>query len=260
MASYRQKQKSPDVAFKPLISNAIVKAITDLAAMQYKLHKVDFTPEELLQLFIPPEQHALLLESYRLAAPRGFVSELYLTLPPKDAALMGVQVASMKFDWDNRRHPDAWLVPNNHGASASMSIRTLQPACPPQLRETFLRMFNDMVAIAYRFGMCRWVYESLNNPKVCSNAAKLRYYWPCILPLLRKAGQPELASELAEPNVRAGEQVILPPDIRPYLKETNTTLARAHFIEADQVPIGNIKMSCQLREVQFFDGKFTGMI
>ena len=253
MARFKEKEQ----AFKSNVSQGVIRAIHHFAQMQYKLYKHDFQPSELLRLFVAPERRELLHDSYEIAAPRGFISELYVQLPVDTS--YGVPHVDLRFQWSSRDVPDAFLVPNDMGASVIRPVPGLQPDCPDELRKLFMRTFNDMVDIAFKFGQCVWVYEQLNNPNVCRTPAQLRYYWPAILPLLRKAGYHIMAQPIAEPNARAGASVNLPHDVAAVLKETNETLARAHFIEPEQANAKKFKLNYELMQVLFRE-KFAGVV
>lgn len=254
----KYKGRQPEVAFKHPKAANIERAIHDIAQMQFKMHKYDFTANDLLRLFVAPDYREVLTNAYKIAPPRGFVSELYVTLPV--VSDYGVEKGRLRFSWDCRSHRDGFTVPTDEGASPDTPVLELQADCPEELRKTFMRTFNDMVDIAYRFGMCKWVFQQLNKPTVCKTPPQLRYYWPAVLPLMRKAGFREEADAMNEASPRAGQAVRLPQDVAPYLKETNETLARAHFIDADQAAAVRCKMTYSMLEIHFKDGKFPGLI
>lgn len=247
-----------DTAFRGRTLGNIGSSISKLATAQFRLAKKDFSGDQLLQLLVPSERRQTLKDAYAIANPRGFVHDLYVELDmgePKDANHKGI----LNFCWSAASVPDAFLVPNDCGASAGKPVKLLQPDCPQELVDEFLGTFNDMMDISYRFGLCNWVFSELN--KVCKSPAQMRYYWPALLPLMKMAGMHDEANELAEPSPRAGSAV----DINRcaavgWLSTADSIIARAQMI--------NVAAANNLRSPRLgyavvrrnFLGKFEGVV
>jgi len=167
----------------------------------------------------------------------------------------------VRFYWDNRTFPLAFLVPNDAGASEDKAVREVQPDVPAETGAKFARMFKDVVEVSYRFGLVAWVFNQLNRSDVCKTPQQMRYAWPCIVPLMAKAGYREDAAALAEPSARAGEKLVIPPHVHKHLKTSNDIVARAGFIEADQLP-KDTRMTYRILGTQFLDGaeQFDGYV
>jgi hypothetical protein len=84
------------------------------------------------------------------------------------------------------------------------------------------------------------------------------------VPILRSAGEDQLAHNLAQPSPRAGDKATAPPWILPYLKPTYDIVAKSFLLREVQEPkIDNGGVTYKLHMPSFEDGQghqFSGFV
>lgn len=216
------------------------KTIAYMQSKQERLTKQPFTTSELLQLFVDPDHHSLLVDSYQLCEPTGREYELFVRreVVPEH----GGGVAHIRFYWSGLSLSNGFYVPHRVGSSIDFPA-TVRPEAPAELVERFEQVADDLIGIRYRFDQVIKVLDVLNQPKVCRSLAQMRYHWPCIVTILRKANCHDLADSVSEPNARAGGEAVIPANTRRLLAETNRTITSHVLI--DDIPDSDTPLPIQ---------------
>jgi hypothetical protein len=242
----------------PLINAAhrqVDQAIFSLAMRQYKHIKLPFSFDDLRQLFIAPEWRARLTEVFEHAAPGGVTYDLHVGVNDQRVGNGDrLRPVTVGFNWRSG-NKGGFLPPRGIGTSLSPVI-DVQADCPSELQEKFAHMMHELCGVAYHFGEVRHVLTKLNVKEVCPSAAAIRYYWPCLVPLLELAHNQSLADELREPNARASWYAKLPMDISNMLQRTNEFVACALLVE-DPGTV-DLPVAYTMNEVRF--SGFQGLI
>jgi hypothetical protein len=210
----------------------VLKAIGRMESKQIALAMQSFKPSELMTLFVDPEHHYVLMEAYRLCEPSGHTTELFVRceVPPE----YGNKTASIRFWWNTSVAFEAFYVPFKEGGDATWPVSPRREA-PPELVERFDQLATDWITTAYRFAQVRRTLALLNKPRVCRTLAQMRYYWPCIVMILRSAGHKDLADSIVDINPRA-DNANLSRDLWRLLAPSNQTVASHMLIEDVPAP------------------------
>jgi hypothetical protein len=248
------KAKSPG----PLINavhTQINRAIFSLAMRQYKQIKLPFTFDDLRRLFVRPEWRDTLTRTFEYAAPGGVTYDLHVgVLDQRVGGGDRLRPVTVGFNWRSGSS-DGFLVPRGVGTSMS-PVLDVAGDCPSELQEKFEHMMHELCGVAYHFGEVKWLLSKLNLKEVCPSSAAIRYYWPCLVPLLELANNQPLADELREPNHRASWYAKLPMPVSNMLQRTNEFVACAMLVEDPGTT--NLPVAYQMNEVRF--GSFQGLI
>lgn len=210
----------------------VTQIIEAMEKQQLELATQPFRPDDLLVLFVDPAVHDVLKQAWKLVEPSGSSQELW-TICDKPAKTMGAggsAVAHLKFSWHYFQNADAFYVPKRAGAEKTTAVRFREDA-PRHLVERFMQVATDYIDITWRFSLVLQTFKALNDPKVCTTLAQMRYVWPCIYTLMAKAGYPEEAALVEEASARAGDTVRVPFAMVPDLKPTHDTIMRALLLE-----------------------------
>jgi hypothetical protein len=237
------------------VHSQINQAIFGLAMRQYKQIKLPFTFDDLRRLFIAPEWRDTLTRTFAYAAPSGTTYDLHAgVLDQRVGTGDRLRPVTVGFSW-RASNNDGFLVPRGTGSSLN-PVLDVQADCPSELQEKFEHMMHELCGVARDFGEIKWVLAKLNLKEVCPSAAAIRYFWPCIVPLLELAHQEKLADELREPNHRASWYAKLPMNVSNLLQSTNEFVARAMLV--DDPGVTSLPVAYQMNEVKF--GSFQGLI
>lgn len=237
------ERRSPP--FTHNVTKAINATLSGMETLHQKLAKENFTAAELLDLFVDPAHHHTLTHAYQICEPSGQTQELFVRC--EVPVEYGAGVVHMRFSWHGLDTPDGFYVPYRAGS-------TLMYACEIRYEDAladniakFERVRDDLIGIAYRHACVRRVFTALNRNAVCSTPAQMRYHWPCIVSLLRRSGNEEMAERLQNPSPRAGDGARIPKDLGPLLSATNDTVARhAFLVDIPTPPVPSIPY--ELRE------------
>lgn len=216
--------QTPLPPFPPNMSGKIENVLIDMEAHQFRLAQEPFTIEELKLLFVDPQDRDVLSRAWDLVEPSGTVQELYTT--PNAALPFDAHII---FSWHRFNTEKAFYVPHLAGSKASYPV-SVRADAPAPLQDRFNGVYDQMVDVAYRFSQAIDVFKKLNDYTICKTPAQMRYVWPCLYTLVRKAGFPENAQLIAHPSERAGASVVVPPALLSRLKPTNDTVMRAMLV------------------------------
>lgn len=206
----------------------LINVVSHMRATEIALVKQDFKMPDLLTLFIDPAHHDVLQRAYTLSEPSGHTQELYYRVPIP--AEWGGGEGYVRFHWHGLDHPKAFIMPYQTGSHLTRPA-PVRPEAPAELKLRFEEVATDLLGVNYRFDQVDRTLRLLNNPEVCRSLPQVRYVWPCIVPLLRMAREPELADSVMSVNPKAaGAQ--LTPALRRMLAATNQTVA-THLLIAD---------------------------
>lgn len=234
-------KRAPQVACSGSKVRGIERAINAMRDKQVVMAKQSFTVEELMHLFVDPKHHEHLVYTYALTEPTGRMTKLHVRvdLPAEMIPFTDrPDDCFFRFKWHGSEHKPGFHTPHKEGAEDDYPAQ-LQPTAPPQYVEKYRQVERDLLDIQFRFAMVYKVFRGLNEPKHCKTLPQIRYVWPCIQILLKKAGYSEDAKALAEPSLRAGEKVALPPKLSSLLKDTNDTIVRAMMLDDVPTPSDN---------------------
>jgi hypothetical protein len=223
------RQRSIQPAFNHAFASRIERTINDLAVKQNRLHQVQFSCEELRQLFIPPTQRRTLTHAYQLqeGGPYGF-QQLYVAFSNPVCLPWYKPRMKFQFKWENTS--DGFLVPRQ-GWSSDNPATVLDDA-PAELVEKFNDIVLYEVTTSFDWGLVKWVFNMLNNPEhACTTVAQIRYLWPCLVTLLQKSDLDEVARSVAEPSQRAGDRAKAPPYVMEHLKAAYDVVAKVALLE-----------------------------
>lgn len=218
-------------AFNGKIAAKIHDAIREMEAHQKLLAHQSFSASDLLQLFVDPQHHNVLMQAYELCEPSGQTQELYVRCEvPLE---WGGGVAHVRFRWHAINVPHAFYVPHKGGMSTNYPAR-MQDGAPQELRDRFEQVSMDLMQVARNFALVQNTLTKLNKVGVCETPAQMRYHWPCIVTLLRRASgsYASLADNIENASMRAGDQANIPVAMRGPVKETNEIIAR-HMLLLD---------------------------
>jgi hypothetical protein len=228
------------VAFSHKKAQGIRSAIEKMETQQIKFAKQPFEPSELLELFIYPPYRKTLVDAYKLCEPSGATMDMYISVP-LPIAMASPSKPRVHFQWHHHNCKDGFYVPFKVGSHRDKPAFVRDDA-PEHLKERFNQVCEDMIDIHWRFSQCLSVFYQLNKTKVCKTPAQMRYVWPCIYTLLKKAGFDDEADMVSEPSARAGDAVTVPNELAPLLKPTNDTILRALLLDDmqpnDKLPVG----------------------
>jgi hypothetical protein len=237
------------------VQSNIEQAIAKLALRQYKQIKLPFTFEDLKRLFILPEWRDKLTEVFAYAAPGGTSYDLHAgVLDQRVGTGDRLRPVTIEFSWRSGNN-GGFLPPRGIGTSLHPLLDVIAD-CPSELQEKFEHMMHELCGTARDFGEVKHVLSKLNVKEVCPSAGAIRYYWPCIVPLLELANNQALADELREANHRASWYAKIPAGISELLQSTNEFVARALLIE-DPGKVDDLPVSYRMDEVRF--GTFEGV-
>lgn len=242
MAFSSGKSKTPSVALSDKKVGSVRTAIIAMEDKQIKLAKQAFTIKDLLHLFVRPDIRQTLCDAYDLCEPSGRTEEMFVRADVPAPMLrpgMSSEVVFTIFKWHRSNSPTGFYVPKREGAGRD-NPAPFAPDAPQDLIDRFTMVQSDLMDIHWRFSNALWVLSKLNQSKVCSTLPQMRYVWPCIHTLMRKAKHYDDADAIAEPSLRAGEQANIPLDLRPWLQPTNDTIMRATLL--DDVEDAGVKL------------------
>ena len=223
-------------------ASSVIRAIQRMRDKQVNLAKQPFTLPELMEMFIKPEHREHLMYAYKHVEPSGITSTLYVKVdvPPEHAQYLTRHRDNdgcfMKFSWYGRQE-DGFYVPEQEGSEERWAITSrYSGTASPELLAKYDQVVSDLIDIQSRFALCERVFRNLNNPEYCKTLPQMRYVWPAIQILLKRAGFNEDAKAIAEASARAGDKVSIPPWLGNLLKETNDTIVRALMLDDMQDP------------------------
>ena len=222
-------------------------ALTAMENKQLRLAQYPFKASDLLALFVDPEHHEALTKAYDLCEPSGHTQHLWVGR--EIAREYGGGAAYFRFMWHAINAAHAFYVPYRAGASKDFPA-VVRTEAPDDLVHHWDQTADDMVGIKYRFSRVHKALSQLNRPDVCSTLPQLRYHWPCIVPLLRKAGFDAHADSVAEPNMRAGGIANISPATGALAAETNQTVAAHQLIDDIPTP-GELPIPYEIPENTF---------
>jgi hypothetical protein len=210
----------------------IREVVRDMRSKQIELTKEEFTAEELLDLFVHPDHQELMRQSYALVEPSGNMVDLYTHHPVADE--YGKSSGYVRFRWHHRTLNDGFYVPHKKGAEERYKV-TVNGNAKPENIAKFSRVWDGLMDVEWRFAMVERVFASLNG--LLTTPGQMFYVWPCIMPLLRKAGMAEEAAKLER--LTRAPVVALPDGVRSMLKETNDIVSAAFMLEDIAKPNNN---------------------
>jgi hypothetical protein len=229
---------------------AIIRVIEAMEDKQVALSSDHFTSAELLDLFIDPKDHHVLTEAWNLVEPSGSTQELYAVVDrpayanfnyTADGTLDSTPLPAtmyLKFSWHKHNCADCFYVPYRQGARKDTAVR-FRPEANRDLIDKFVTTCMDLCDVHWRFSQALMVFKRLNVPGVCRTPAQMRYVWPCLYRLCRKAGFDDLADEIEQADPRAGDKVRVPAYLYPMLRTTNETIAKTAFLDDIEPGPGN---------------------
>lgn len=244
----RHKEPVEKCAFPGGIATNILMAISGMEAKQARLAREPFQPEDLLRLFVNPDDRAVLCRAWDLVEPAGTVQELFAQVDKPAYALTDNSVhpfVYMRFQWTRSTLQKGFYVPHRDGSAQDRPVR-LRLDAPKELVERFMETAMTLTDIHWRFSLVRRVFNRLNKESVCRTPPAMRYVWPCIHTLCGRAGLTEAAEATREPNEKAGGKVMVPLTIINLLKETNDTVLRAQFLADVDAPVDDLPIKYEL--------------
>jgi len=228
--------------------------IDKLAKHAKSLKQVQWSPDELMHLFMPDRMREPMTQAWRLL--EGGPGNLQTLLVGFDN-LMPMQWEhprmAFTFKWPEVR--SGFMVPVRYGLSVShpAALQTNEG----QLYEKWRRMLEHEMRIAYEWGLVKHTFMTLNAADACTTPAQMRYLWPALVPILNVAGENVLARQLAQASTRAGDKARCPPPLQPYLKQTFDIVAKGVLLQ--EVPSITVTstdpITYKLHEPKFTDGK-----
>lgn len=233
MAWHKRRHPDTNKAFGRE-SNLLATAINKLAATQYGLALQAFSASDLLQLFVPPELHDLLRDSFAEAAPHTSY-DMYVACPVDAEKEARGDRMLLVFNWDHRLK-GGFLPRTKSGAYKDYSAGHVYANCPSEIVERWQQVSHDMVEISYRFGMASYVFEQLND--IGKTAAAVRYHFPCVMALCDRApGMKEVADSIREASTRSGDGLTIPSQVREFIRPANEHIARSLLLDdTENVP------------------------
>lgn len=235
--SYQPPTPQPVKAFSQSNENQIQYTIANMGKKQLSLYAQSFTPIELAELFIEPDDRNALFRAYALAGDSvSHNHNLYVDLPwMKQWGGIGL----LRFSWMTHEWKDAFFVPLLQGAEDTHALRGPRDDAPAELRDRYLNMAERMATLSYEYGLVRWVFLKLNQNGFCNTPAQMRWVWPPIVHILNEAGMKQQALELAQPSARAGDKARIPTEVQPFIRETYDIITRGLLIDEKQPPAGH---------------------
>lgn len=213
---------------------------------QARLAKEPFEAEDLLRLFVDPQDRAVLCRTWDLVEPAGTVQELYVrTDNPGYATSHSTSAFNfIKFHWTQSSLAKGFYVPYAVGSGVERPAELRQDA-PKDVVQRFEAVTHTLTDIHWRFSRVKAVFQRLNQESVCRTPGAMRYVWPCIHTLANKAGLLAEAEATREPRERLGGNVWVPTSLINELKETNDTVLRAQFLD-DVEPTGDVPIKYEM--------------
>ena len=181
-------KRGPQLALNDSKLHGLVRIIHQMRDKQVAMAKQDFTLPDLMNLFVEQKHHAHLRYVYDLIEPTGNSNTLLVraTMQPGEAQ-HALGHSHFKFDWWGK-HEAGFYVPSKMGGSNDKPAHLLEEQAEPALVERFRQVETDLLDIQCRFALAERVLRWLNAHSVCKTLPQIRYYWPCVVVLLSKAG------------------------------------------------------------------------
>lgn len=236
--SWPKKLKSPPEpprAFKSNVQASIEKTIPAIAIDLFNMAKRKFTAAELLDLFIEPSLRAPLTTAFSVAEGCGVHHELFVSLERWSTDRFTAR-GQLYFQFTYSGTPDGFFVPFRLGGRPNNPLHRCRTDADADLIDKFNDMVERVVRISYEWGLVLQVFKALNQPGFCATPHQLRYIWPSILPILKRAGQSDLVKELQHESARAGDKARAPAFIQPHLRETYDIVTRSILMLGDETP------------------------
>ena len=229
-------KRGPQLALNDSKLHGLVRIISMMRDKQVAMAKQDFTLPDLMNLFVEQKHHAHLRYVYDLIEPTGNSNSLHVraTMQPGEAQ-HSTGHAHFEFNWWGKQEA-GFYVPHGTGGSNDKPAHLLEEQAEPALVERFRQVETDLLDIQCRFALAERVLRWLNAHSVCKTLPQIRYYWPCVVVLLSKAGYKQDALDIAEPSIRAGDAANIPYDLGRLLKETNDSIVRALMLDDVEPP------------------------
>ena len=238
--------REPQAALSGSKRHSIIQHVNQLRVKQVRLASQPFTLDELMDLFVDESHHRELRYVYDLIEPSGITNHLWVAARvPIHLAQHQTNPACMHFNWWGKQ-PSGFYVPNREGSEEKYAVGVLRKQADPALVERYDQVEQDLLDIHSRFDMCERVINSLNDTSVCRTLPQMRYVWPAIVILLKKAGYEDDAASVAQPSARAGDKSNVPEWLGALLKETNDTIVRATMLDDVEMPEGNLPVEYSL--------------
>jgi len=240
----------PTTAFSAKTMKDLRNAVRAMAQLQFNRVRQPVSIATLRQLFVPAELRDLLTNAYAKAAPIGSVFDLYVGHDTPFGR--GGNQAKFRFKWDFGSVRDGFFVPHGFGNRELAPVVHYQSDADPYLRTEFDTLLTNLCDLSWRFGMVMHVLNKLNDAN--RTPAQLRFVWPAIVPLLRRAGFHADAEDIAEPSWRAGDSAKVPSELADYVKPAGDMVARATLVESKPLAAMNVRYEMSVTTFNHFDG------
>lgn len=176
---------------------------------------VDFTHDDILNLFVPPEHHSILRNAYEVVNINyNLYQEKRFTVRPMGKYQRGTFIVTIN--------------PTNGSTLLAPRLPVYRGDDFPELHSRFTSWVTARVALGQDIGRAAFVLRSLND--FCATPGQIRFVWPALLTLAKMAGMDDLARQITD-FTPPRTQVDIPVMFRELMRQSLVTVTAASLLE-----------------------------